>query len=94
MLNKKDFVDMLAEEHNLQKNKVEEMVSIVIDGIKRAYEKHGGVRFVDFGTFSLREYGNRPGRNMRTNESVWIHKKVIPVFKPGRELKKIVNKTY
>ena len=92
MLNKKEFVDMLAADHaEMSKKRVEDMVSMVVDGIKRAYEKYGGVRFVDFGTFGVRKCGNRPGKNPRTGEVVWIDRYNAPFFKPGKDLKEIVR---
>ena len=94
MLNKKEFVEMLAADHaDMPKKKIDEMVSIVINGIKTAYKKHGGVRFVDFGTFGVRSCGDRPGKNPHTGEVVWIDKYNSPVFRPGKELRDIVRNT-
>ena len=44
-----------------------------------------------FGSFRVRERGARRGRNPKTGEAVSIPAKRVPYFKPGKELKELIN---
>jgi integration host factor subunit beta len=44
-----------------------------------------------FGSFTLRHYKSRIGRNPRTGEVVPVPERHIPHFKPGKELRERVN---
>jgi integration host factor subunit beta len=45
-----------------------------------------------FGSFSLRYRRPRIGRNPKTGMTVNINERYVPHFKPGKNLKKRVNK--
>ena len=45
-----------------------------------------------FGSFRLRERGARMGRNPKTGVKVSVPAKKIPYFKPGKELKELINR--
>ena len=44
-----------------------------------------------FGSFSLHYRAPRIGRNPKTGESVELRAKYVPHFKPGKELRELVN---
>jgi integration host factor subunit beta len=44
-----------------------------------------------FGSFRVRERGARRGRNPKTGDPVSIPAKRVPYFKPGKELKELIN---
>ena len=50
------------------------------------------VQIIGFGTFEPRERAPRTGRNPKTNTPVPIPAKRVPFFKPGKPLKKMVEK--
>lgn len=91
MLNKQEFVSMLAEDASITKKAALEATDMVINGIKKAFVEHGGVQFVNFGTFDIAEKGGRPGNDLNTGKQVWIKKYLAPVFRPGKELKDIMK---
>jgi integration host factor subunit beta len=45
-----------------------------------------------FGSFRLRNRKSRTGRNPKTGEKVEVPSKKIPYFKPGKELKELINR--
>ena len=51
----------------------------------------GRVEIRGFGSFEMREYGGYRGRNPKTGDSVEVKPKRTPFFKPGQELKIMVN---
>ncbi|MCV5434029.1 integration host factor subunit beta, partial [Escherichia coli] len=46
-----------------------------------------------FGSFRVRERNSRKGRNPKTGTSVDIPAKRVAYFKPGKELKELINST-
>ena len=45
-----------------------------------------------FGPFHAKEYSACTGRNPKTGAKVEVQPKKLPVFRPGRELKNMVDK--
>ena len=46
-----------------------------------------------FGSFSLHHRKARTGRNPKTGQSVQLQEKSVPHFKPGKELRDLVNQS-
>ena len=44
-----------------------------------------------FGSFRIRQRESRKGRNPKTGERVDVPAKKVPYFKPGKELKELIN---
>jgi integration host factor subunit beta len=57
----------------------------------RAVRGGDKVEIRGFGSFHTRERGPRVGRNPKSGRSVEVPAKKIPFFKPGKELKAVVN---
>jgi integration host factor subunit beta len=45
-----------------------------------------------FGSFRLRQREPRKGRNPKTGDRVDVPPKKVPYFKPGKELKELINR--
>jgi len=90
-MNKKDLTEAVAKVV-CSKREAEEAVDAVIDGIKSALKKGEEVTLVGFGTFKVKKRAARTGINPKTKAKMKIPAKKVPVFKPGSELKKLVNK--
>ena len=45
-----------------------------------------------FGSFRLRKREPRQGRNPKTGDKVDVPPKKVPYFKPGKELKDLINR--
>ena len=76
--------------HLVQKD-VENIVSIVLDGISSALSKKGRAEIRGFGTFSVRHRNARNGRNPRTGDNVVVPAKNVPMFKPGKSIRDRLN---
>ena len=55
-----------------------------------AHDAEGGVRRA--GSLGLRRREPRKGRNPKTGDKVDVPPKKVPYFKPGKELKELINK--
>jgi integration host factor subunit alpha len=49
------------------------------------------VKIAKFGTFSIKSKKSRIGRNPRTKEEKIISERDVVLFKPSKELKKLLN---
>lgn len=80
----KDNPDLRAEE-------VEQVVDIFFDEISQRLAEGGRVELRGFGAFSTRERDARKGRNPRTGEQVEVPAKRVPYFRPGKEMRRVLN---
>lgn len=80
----KDNPDLRAEE-------VEQVVDIFFDEISQRLAEGGRVELRGFGAFSTREREARKGRNPRTGEQVDVPTKRVPYFRPGKEMRRVLN---
>jgi len=69
-----------------------ETVNLFFNSIKDAVKSGDRVEIRGFGSFSTKEYGAYTGRNPKTGDKVQVSPKKLPVFRPGRELRDMVNK--
>ncbi len=76
---------------HLRQPDVETIVATVFDGITTALAEGRRVELRGFGAFSIKQRDPRTGRNPRTGQSVQVTEKVVPHFKPGKELRERVN---
>ena len=91
-MNKVELVAAVAEKAELSKKDAEKAVSAVLDAIVEALASGDKVSVVGFGSFEVRERGERTGRNPRTKETIVIPASKQPVFKAGKAFKDAVAK--
>lgn len=89
-MNKTDLVNSVAEKAELTKKDAEKAVNAVFASIEEALKKGEKVQLVGFGTFEVRERGERKGRNPQTGEEITIAATKVPAFKAGKALKEAV----
>ncbi len=90
-MNKTELVAAVASKAELSKKDAEAAVAAVIASITDALKAGDKVQLVGFGTFEVRERGERQGRNPQTGATVTIPASKIPAFKAGAALKNIVK---
>ncbi len=76
---------------DLRAEEVEQIVDIFFDEIATRLADGGRVELRGFGAFSTREREARKGRNPRTGEAVDVPAKRVPYFKPGKEMRRLLN---
>ena len=91
-MTKADLVERVAKEADMTKKDAEQLVEIVFDTIINTLNSGEKLELRGFGSFRLREREARKGRNPKTGEAVEIPAKRVAYFKPGKELKELVNK--
>jgi integration host factor subunit beta len=92
VMTKAELVDEVARVVGLTKKQAETIVNIVFDSIVESLRAGQKIELRGFGSFRLRSRKSRTGRNPKTGEKVEVPSKKIPYFKPGKELKELINK--
>lgn len=91
-MTKADLVKAVSEKANCPKKDAEMAINTVIDCITDAVAQGEKVQIVGFGTFEVRERGEKKCKNPRTGEEMITPAKKAPVFKADKALKDAVNK--
>jgi len=91
MTNKAELIDVVAEATESSKAAAGAALDAVIDAISQALKNGEEVRLVGFGTFSVKERAAGKGRNPATGEEIKIPASKSVRFKPGAQLKTLVN---
>ncbi|PCI44736.1 MAG: integration host factor subunit beta [Proteobacteria bacterium] len=91
-MTKSELVDIVAESHGqITRREAEVVVNEVIEAISGALSAGDRVELRGFGSFTVKKRAPRVGRNPKTGESVQVPAKVVPHFKPGKELRERVD---
>ena len=64
----------------------------MLGGIVDALQRGEKVELRGFGSFRFRRRLPRKGRNPKTGDRVDVPSKRVPYFKPGKELKELINR--
>ncbi len=88
-----DLGDAVYEEIGLSRNDSAKLVESVLTEICDALVGGENVKVSSFGSFMLRNKGERTGRNPKTGEEVPISPRRVLVFRPSNILKERLNRT-
>ncbi len=91
VMTKAELVEDVARAAELTKKDAERLVEIVFESIIDTLNQGEKIELRGFGSFRVRERGARRGRNPKTGDPVNIPAKRVPYFKPGKELKELIN---
>lgn len=86
MITKKDIVRAIAEELGLTQLKTKEIVQKTFDAVIEALVREGRIELRNFGIFEVKQRAARKARNPKTGEKVYVPKKFVVTFKPGKEM--------
>ena len=90
-MTKAELVEEVARAAELTKKDSEVIVEEVFRNIIHALNRGEKIELRGFGSFRVRHRDARRGRNPKTGEPVDIPAKRVPYFKPGKELKELIN---
>lgn len=92
-MTKSELVEIIAEAHGeITRREAEVVVNEIFSAISDALASGDRVELRGFGSFTTKRRNPRVGRNPKTGESVQVPSKVIPHFKPGKELRDRVDR--
>ena len=91
-MTKSELVEVIAEKQgNITRREAEVVINTIFSAIGDALADGDRVELRGFGSFTIKQRNARIGRNPKTGESVRVPAKVVPHFKPGKELRERVD---
>ncbi len=91
-MTKTELVEDVARSSALARKHCEVIVDAVFTAVLDALQKGDKVELRGFGSFRVRQRRSRSGRNPKTGAGVVIPAKKVPYFKPGKELRELINR--
>ena len=91
-MTKAELIETVARVADLPKKHAEIVVDTVFRNIVKTLHRGERVELRGFGSFRLRRREPRRGRNPKTGDRVDVPSKRVPYFKPGKELKELINR--
>jgi len=93
-MNKADFVKKLAKETGLTRKDARSAVDGFIRVLTKALKKKEPVILTGFGKFEVRSRKATTRMNPQTGRKINVPAKMVPAFKPGKNLKATVAKKH
>ena len=90
-LTKKEIVNSIYMQIGFSKKISENLLEDVFQIILNNIISNNKVKIAKFGTFLLRKKNRRIGRNPKTKEEKIIAERNVILFRPSKELKKLIN---
>lgn len=87
-----DLAEAVYEEVGLSRNESSDLVEAVLDEISDALVSGDNVKISSFGSFSVKQKGERIGRNPKTGVEVPILPRKVLTFRASHVLKDRINK--
>lgn len=86
-----DLAEAVYQQVGLSRNESADLVELVLDEVSHALVRGENVKISSFGSFSIREKGERIGRNPKTGVEVPILPRKVLVFRASHVLKDRIN---
>ncbi|WP_325101171.1 integration host factor subunit beta [Marinomonas transparens] len=91
-MTKSELIELLIDQQShLPVKDVEQSIKAMLEHMSDSLANGERIEIRGFGSFSLHYRAPRIGRNPKTGESVELSAKYVPHFKPGKELRELVN---
>jgi len=90
-LTRADLAKTVVQKVGLPRNESQELVELVIKVLSERLAEGEPVKLSSFGSFNIREKGERVGRNPKTGQEVPITPRRVLVFRPSNIMKERIN---
>lgn len=90
-LTRADLAEALVKKVGLPRNESQDVVELVLGEISAALARGEGVKLSSFGSFGIRQKGQRIGRNPKTGKEVPITPRRVLIFRPSNIMKERIN---
>lgn len=90
-LTRADLAEAVVQKVGLPRNESQELVELVLDQISGRLADGEAVKLSSFGSFGIRQKGERVGRNPKTGKEVPITPRRVLVFRPSNIMKDRIN---
>jgi integration host factor subunit alpha len=90
-LTRADLAEAVVRKVGLPRNESQELVELVLNEISDSLARGEQVKLSSFGSFGIRQKGERVGRNQKTGKEVPITPRRVLVFRPSNIMKDRIN---
>jgi integration host factor subunit alpha len=90
-LTRADLAETVVQKVGLPRNESQELVELVIKVLSERLAEGEAVKLSSFGSFNIRQKGERVGRNPKTGKEVPITPRRVLVFRPSNIMKERIN---
>lgn len=90
-LTRADLAEAVVRNVGLPRNESQELVELVLSEISNCLAGGESVKLSSFGSFGIRQKGERIGRNPKTGEEVPITPRRVLIFRPSNIMKDRIN---
>ena len=90
-LTRADLAESVVQKIGLPRNESQDLVELVIKVLSESLAEGEPVKLSSFGSFNIRQKGERVGRNPKTGEEVPILPRKVLVFRASHVLKSRIN---
>ncbi len=90
-LTRADLADAVVQKVGLPRNESQDLVELILEEISVTLASGEAVKLSSFGSFGIREKGQRVGRNPKTGKEVPITPRRVLVFRPSNVMKERIN---
>ncbi len=90
-MTKLELIKIMAEKMGITHKESAEAINLIIESMTEALSKGESIKIKGFGVFNIKEFGEKIARNPKTGEKVVVPPRKVVRFKPGKELKEMVN---
>ena len=90
-LTRADLAEAVFQKVGLPRNELAEIVELVLREIVASLERGQTVKLSSFGSFGIRDKGQRIGRNPKTGQEVPITPRRVLVFRASNIMKQRIN---
>jgi integration host factor subunit alpha len=90
-LTRADLAEAVFQKVGLPRNESAEIVELVLREIVASLERGEAVKLSSFGSFGIRDKGQRVGRNPKTGQEVPITPRRVLVFRASNIMKQRIN---
>ena len=91
-MNKGEFIDRLADSTKLTKKEARKFLDSVLNLVQNTLLQGEEVKLVGFGKFAVRARKASSRINPQTKRPIQVPAKAVPLFRPGKELKRQIEK--
>ena len=84
---KLELANVLFDKLGLNKREAKEFIELFFEEVRSALEDGENVKFSGFGSFSVRDKPQRPGRNPKTGEEIPVSARRVVTYKASQKIK-------
>ena len=88
---KSEIEEKIGRIFKLEKTLSQKIVNLLIASMSNSISRNDRVEIRGFGSFYPKKYKSYRGRNPKTGEAIQVPEKILPLYRPSRDLLEKLN---